>query len=111
MTAQRNTAKAAHPAFPVTIYYAFKQSEQDHNGGATGWETFLKLSSEPVSVLQDMANANRTRHAQSELTLTPSPSSIVLVCRPRPMDAPVTSRRDFLTALKREMPSALRHLQ
>jgi len=38
-------------------------------------------------------------------------SSIVLVCRPRPTEAPVTSRRDFLTALKHEMPSALRHLQ
>jgi putative DNA methylase len=38
-------------------------------------------------------------------------SSIILVCRPRPADAPVASRRDFLTALKREMLSALRHLQ
>ena len=34
-------------------------------------------------------------------------SSIVLVCRPRPADAPVASRRDFLDALKKEMPPAL----
>ena len=33
----------AHPAFPVTIYYAFKQSESDGDEGttSTGWETFL----------------------------------------------------------------------
>src|SRR5205085_9231827 len=38
-------------------------------------------------------------------------SSIVLVCRPRPADAPLTTRRDFLNALKRELPRALRDLQ
>ena len=38
-------------------------------------------------------------------------SSIVLVCRPRPKDAGVASRRDFLAALKRELPEALRNLQ
>jgi putative DNA methylase len=38
-------------------------------------------------------------------------SSIVLVCRPRPDDAPTTSRRDFVNALRRELPSALREMQ
>lgn len=38
-------------------------------------------------------------------------SSIVLVCRPRPTDAPVVTRRDFLNALKRELPHALKDLQ
>ena len=38
-------------------------------------------------------------------------SSIVLVCRPRPTDAPLATRRDFLTALTRELPEALRLLQ
>jgi len=38
-------------------------------------------------------------------------SSIVLVCRPRPEDAPITSRRDFVNALRRELPAALREMQ
>ena len=62
--AMHSMAKAAHPAFPVTIYYAFKQSERDHNGTAsTGWETFLG-SCHPRWFLpyRHMANANRTRN-------------------------------------------------
>src|SRR5690554_5373411 len=38
-------------------------------------------------------------------------SSIVLVCRPRPEDAPVISRRDFINALRRELPAALKEMQ
>jgi len=38
-------------------------------------------------------------------------SSIILVCRTRPTDAPITTRRDFLQALKRELPKALKDLQ
>src|SRR5215210_493576 len=38
-------------------------------------------------------------------------SSIVLVCRSRPVDAAMTTRRSFLAELKREMPNALRMLQ
>jgi putative DNA methylase len=38
-------------------------------------------------------------------------SSIVLVCRPRAADAPTATRREFVAALQRELPEALRHLQ
>jgi putative DNA methylase len=38
-------------------------------------------------------------------------SSIILVCRPRPADASLTTRKDFLATLRRELPPALRHLQ
>ena len=34
----------------------------------------------------------------------------MLVCRPRPDDAPVATRREFLDALNRELPVALDHL-
>ena len=39
----RQLAEQAHPGFPVTIYYAFKQAEKKGDGGtsSTGWETFL----------------------------------------------------------------------
>ena len=106
-------AEAAHPAFPVTIYYAFKQSERDHNGiASTGWETFLEAvikAGFSLTGTWPMRTENATRLVG--MTTNALASSIVLVCRPRSADAPVTSRRDFLTALKRETPSALRHLQ
>jgi putative DNA methylase len=38
-------------------------------------------------------------------------SSIILVCRPRPENAPTATRRDYLNALKAELPEALRQLQ
>jgi putative DNA methylase len=50
---------------------------------------------------------NRTRGMDSNALA----SSIVLVCRKRPADAPTTTRREFLTALKAELPEALIHLQ
>ena len=39
----RSLACQAHPAFPTTIYYAFKQSEvkRDAKAAITGWQTFL----------------------------------------------------------------------
>jgi putative DNA methylase len=111
--AMQGMAEVAHSAFPVTIYYAFKQSERDHNGTAsTGWETFLE------AVIKAGFSLTGTWPMRTELGnrmigsgTNDLASSIVLVCRPRSADAPVASRRDFLAALKREMPSALRHLQ
>ena len=45
MTDRRCAASPSksHPSFPVTIYYAFKQSETKGDTGtsSTGWETFL----------------------------------------------------------------------
>ena len=38
-------------------------------------------------------------------------SSIVLVCRPRPDNASLATRKEFITALRRELPEALRNLQ
>ncbi len=106
-------AEQANSAFPVSIYYAFKQAENESAGmSSTGWETFLE------AVLQaDFAitgtwpmrteNSSRLRGMDSNALAT----SIILVCRPRPANATLTTRRDFLAALKRELPIALRHLQ
>jgi putative DNA methylase len=38
-------------------------------------------------------------------------SSIVLVCRPRDSGAPLATHKEFLAALRAELPMALRHLQ
>jgi putative DNA methylase len=104
----------AHPAFPVTIYYAFKQSEGkgDEGTASTGWDTFLDAviragfassGTWPMRTESDSRLRGQDANALA--------SSIVLVCRPRPANAPPATRREFLTALKAELPDALMHLQ
>jgi putative DNA methylase len=106
-------AEQAHPSFPVTIYYAFRQAETDTDEGtaSTGWDTFLEaviLAGFGISGTWPMrteytGNLKTKRNALA--------SSIVLVCRHRAVDAPTATRREFVTALKAELPVALAHLQ
>jgi adenine-specific DNA methylase/very-short-patch-repair endonuclease len=136
----------SHDSYPVTIFYAFKQQEEDPSppgplsqkgrGGeededmddpvplsrsgrgvrgegraSTGWETMLE------GLMQSGLTINGTWPMRTELTgnlkknVSALASSIVLVCRPRPADAPKTTRRQFLTELQRELPNALKLLQ
>jgi putative DNA methylase len=107
-------AEQAHPAFPVTIYYAFKQSESDDEVGtsSTGWETFLDAVIQAGFATTGTWPMRTEREARSRgIDSNALASSIILVCRPRPANAPTTSRREFLIALKAELPAALAHLQ
>ena len=112
--AMRRLAEQAHSAFPVTIYYAFKQSESDGDEGtaSTGWETFLDAviragfaTSGTWPIRTELGN--RTRSMGSNALA----SSIILVCRKREANAPTATRREFVNALKAELPKALTHLQ
>ena len=112
--AMHRLAEQAHPAFPVTIYYAFKQSETESAEGtsSTGWETFLD------AVIRAGFAITGTWPMRTELSnrmigsgTNALASSIVLVCRPRPADAPTATRREFVQALKAELPAALAELQ
>jgi putative DNA methylase len=112
--AMRKLAEHAHPAFPVTIYYAFKQAESDDMEGtaSTGWETFLD------AVIRAGFSATGTWPMRTELgnrmrgmDSNVLASSIILVCRQRATDAPTATRREFVTALKAELPVALANLQ
>jgi len=112
--AMNRLAEQAHPAFPVTIYYAFKQSESESDEGtaSTGWETFLDAvirAGFGVTGTWPVRTEMRTR--QIAMDTNALASSIVLVCRPRAGDAPLATRREFVTGLKRELPGALRKLQ
>ena len=106
-------AEQTHPAFPVTIYYAFKQSESETAEGtsSTGWETFLD------AVIRAGFATTGTWPMRTEYTgnlkknIAALASSIVLVCRKRAATAPTATRREFLAALKGELPTALRRLQ
>jgi putative DNA methylase len=108
--AMRRLAADAHPAAPLTIYYAFKQSETKASAGtsSTGWETFLEaMLSSGLSISGTWPVrtelGNRVRGSESNALA----SSIVLVCRPRPADAPSISRRAFLRELNQVLPEAL----
>ena len=112
--AMHRLAEKAHPAFPVTIYYAFKQAESDGADGtaSTGWDTFLAAvikAGFAISGTWPMRTEGSGRMiAKGTNALA---SSIVLVCRPRAATAPAATRREFITALKAELPQALVHLQ
>jgi len=112
--AMHRLAGQAHPAFPVTIYYAFKQSESDDESGtaSTGWDTFLAAVIEAGFAISGTWPMRTERDSRSiGIGTNALASSIVLVCRPRPSDAPTATRREFVTALKAELPPALAHLQ
>ena len=112
--AMHRLAAQAHCAFPVTIYYAFKQSETDAEDGSTntGWDTFLE------AVIKAGFAMSGTWPMRTELGnrmigsgTNALASSIILVCRKQSASAPTTTRRAFVNTLKSELPSALAHLQ
>ncbi len=112
--AMHRLAEQAHPAFPVTIYYAFKQSESEGDEGvaSTGWDAFLDAAKQagfavtgtwPTRTELDRRLVGKNSNALA--------SSIVLVCRRRPSDAPIATRKEFGARLKKELPDALAKLQ
>lgn len=108
--AMHNLAQQAHPAFPVTIYYAFKQSDTaDEIGTAsTGWETFLEAvlrAGFSLTGTWPVRTEMKTRQIASGTNALAS--SIVLVCRQRDAQAETISRRDFQRLLREQLPEAL----
>jgi putative DNA methylase len=103
--AMHHLAEKTHPAFPITIYYAFKQSDTGKEGTSSiGWETFLDAVIKAGFVIcgtWPIRTENGSRMlGQGTNALA---SSIVLVCRKRDLDAPTVSRRDFLREMKQAL--------
>lgn len=111
--AMHRLAEQAHPVFPVTIYYAFKQSESDSEEGtsSTGWETFLDAVIRAGFAISGTWPMRTEYTGNLKTKRSALASSIILVCRQRAADAPTATRREFVTALKAELPMALAHLQ
>ena len=108
--AMHNLVTQAHPAFPVTIYYAFKQSDSQDDGGthSTGWVTFLEAVLRAGFALTGtwpMRTEMESRMIGSGANALAS--SIVLVCRQRAADAATISRREFIRELNTTLPDAL----
>ncbi len=106
--------KIANPDYPLTVYYAYKQQEQvgDDQEVSTGWETILTgivdagftiTGTWPMRTEREMKIASIGSNVLA--------SSIVLVCRPRPDDAPVATRHDFMIGLQRELLRELEQLK
>lgn len=99
--------------YPITVYYAFKQSESDAQGDAsTGWETILS------SMVRAGWSITATWPVRSELSnrmiasgTNALASSIVLALRPRAESASIVDRRAFIAELREALPAALRDLQ
>ncbi|MBF0104318.1 MAG: DUF1156 domain-containing protein [Deltaproteobacteria bacterium] len=105
-----NVVNQSHPVFPVTIYYAFKQSETEKNTDTTntGWDTFLEAVLRvgfSISGTWPMRTEMKTR--QIAMGTNALASSIILVCRKRATNAPNTSRREFIRELNSVLPEAL----
>lgn len=109
----RQARESALQSYPMTVYYAFKQSEITEGGEAsTGWETLLEgmiQSGWVVTATWPMRTEGTTRMTARNTNALAS--SIVLALRPRPQDASRTDRRQFVETLKAELPSALKELQ
>ncbi|MBN1984135.1 MAG: DUF1156 domain-containing protein [Chitinivibrionales bacterium] len=112
--AMHRLAEQSHPAFPVTIYYAFKQSETESEEGtsSTGWETFLDaVIRAGFALTGTWPMRTELGNRMIGLGTNALASSIILVCRPRSTTAPTATRREFVAALKSELPSAIVNLQ
>lgn len=113
LSACKQMYRYAREDVPVTIYYAYKQSDTDDRGTASsGWETMLGAivnAGFAITGTWPMRTEMANRSIASGTNALAS--SIVLVCRKRPEDAPQTTRRNLIAALRRELRPALQKLQ
>jgi putative DNA methylase len=108
--------------FPLTVYYAFKQEDEDSGAAddesksvvdlTTGWETLLEaLISSRFQITATWPVRASQKWRMRAMGSNALASYIVLACRPRPVDAQRISSTQFRQELKAIMPAALRHLQ
>ncbi|WCA42797.1 DUF1156 domain-containing protein [Actinomyces oris] len=108
-----NARRSVNPDYPMTVYYAFKQAETNAEGRtSTGWSTILEgmiRSGWTITATWPMRSELGNRMVASGTNALAS--SIVLVLRPRPEDAPMTDRRSLMRELRRTLPEAVETLR
>jgi putative DNA methylase len=109
MTSALNKLRfSCHPALPVSIYYAFKQSETKNAGIVSpGWESFLQAVIGSGFVVTGTWPVRTELIGNLKKKVNALASSIVLVCRKRPLEAPTISRKQFLRELDEFLPEAI----
>ena len=113
-----NIKNMVNNEFPVTVYYAFKQSEEDNTDdenetaiSSTGWETMLTgLIKAGFMITGTWPTRTERKGGLRNYNQNALASSIVLVCRPRPDDAKLITRREFVNNLRKELHQALKKL-
>ena len=107
--------KCSRSDIPVTIYYAFKESNSksgDNKIVSAGWETMLSaIVNAGFSITGTWPIRTEKPGRSRDNGSNALASSVVLVCRKRPADAPQTTRRNLINALRRELRPALKKLQ
>jgi putative DNA methylase len=108
-TALQGIGSASILEAPVTIFYAFKQSEVAQDGiTSAGWASFLQAVIDSGFSVDGTWPVRTERSSRSVgIGTNALASSVVLVCRKRELEADVITRADFIRALKREMPAAI----
>ena len=114
-----NIKEIANKELPVTIYYAFKQSEiesndedEDINISSTGWETMLEgLIKSGFEIVGTWPIRTEKIGRSVEIGTNALASSIVIVCRVKKDSLNMITRREYLNILRKELPSALKKLQ
>ncbi len=108
-SAMSSISQQAHPGAPVSIFYAFKQTEthKTNGTGSTGWETFLEAVIRSGFVITGTWPMRTERDSGVKAGSNVLASSIVLICRKRSGDAASISRRGFIRELNSALPEAL----
>lgn len=113
LSACKQIHQYAREDIPVTIYFAYKQSDTDVDGAvSSGWETMLSAVIKAGFAITGTWPMRTERSGRMISNGTNAlASSIVLVCRKRAEDAPPTTRRNLINQLRRELRPALQKLQ
>ena len=98
--------------FPSSVFYAYKQQEDDRNGrSSTGWDTMLSaLADAGFQIVGTWPMRTEGSGRLRAISANALASSVLLVCRSRPLDAPVATRQEFFDELETELPIALDRL-
>ncbi len=121
----RQIHDAGNSEYPIPVFYAFKQTESDEDDddqdmdfstnapvASTGWETMLEgLMKAGFFITGTWPMRTEGDNRQVGLGANALASSVVLVCRTRSVDAGLATRKEFMNALRQELPGALRNLQ
>lgn len=108
-----NMSRQISADYPLTIYYAFKQSEIRKDGvTSAGWAAFLQAVLDSGYAIvgtwpmrTEMANRMIAKGTNALA------SSVVLVCRKKDFSTKFVSKKKFTEALKQKLPSAILELQ
>ena len=96
---------------PTALFYAYKQVERDSEldrTASTGWEKMLSsLIASNFSITGTWPIRTEKTNRAVAMEANALATSVVIVCRPRPDDAPMADIGEFTRALATDLPKAL----